>query len=142
MARLEVKKLFRYFPTKSAFDAVTKALDANNNTYLDGEGHVVVGKPEILWDDLCFIEVYPITSCFASRKIYTHGVFYGCADISNTITIAQAKAAQLHGLADALDVGETIDRIGEEATVENVLDKLNEGSTTQPPTEEPEETNS
>lgn len=128
---VELRKLFKYFPTRAAFDAVTKALDANNDKYLDKKGNVVEGTPEILWDDLCFIEVYPITSCFATRKIYTHGIFYGCADISNTITVAQAKETQLHGLADALDVGETIDKIGENATVENVLEKLNEGTTQQ-----------
>ena len=119
-------KLFRYFPTKSRFDITSKALDANNNSYLDAEGHIVYGTPEIKWQDICFIEDWTLTSYLSTKKIYTHGEFYGCCSIDDTITLSYAYENNVHGLADALDVAQTIKDIGKNATVENVMEKLNE----------------
>jgi hypothetical protein len=116
-------KLFRYFSTKSRFDITSKALDANNDSYLDHEGNIVYGTPEIKWQDICFIENWNLTSYLSTKKIYTHGQFYPCCD-NETITLSYALENNVHGLADALDVAQTIKDIGKNATVENVIDVL------------------
>ena len=123
-----LNKLFRYFPTKSRFDIASKALDANNNSYLDAEGHIVYGTPEVKWQDICFIEDWKLTSYLSTKKIYTHGEFYGCCSIDDTITLSYAYENNVHGIPDALDVAQTIKDIGKNATVENVMDVLKDES--------------
>lgn len=121
-----LNKLFRYFPTKSRFDIATKALDANNDTYLDREGNIVYDTPEVKWEDICFIEDWALTSYLSTKKIYTHGQFYGCCSIDDAITLSYAYENNVHGIPDALDVAQTIKDIGKNATVENVIGVLDD----------------
>lgn len=119
-------KFLKYFKTKSVFDTFTKALDSDDDSYKDSEGNIVFGTPEIKWQDICFIEEYKITSYIYGHKIYTHGKYYNCGDIDDAINLSYALDNNVHGLADALDVAQTIRDIGKNATVENVLAVLRE----------------
>ena len=61
-------KPFKYVPSLSVFDSLKVSTSELDSGYANGDGLEVIGKPEILWENICFIE--------AEKLIWTHGEFY------------------------------------------------------------------
>ena len=63
-----LQKLFKYFPNKEAFDSVKVSAIEDDSSYIIGDSALVVGTPDILWENIVFIE--------EEHLIWTHGEFY------------------------------------------------------------------
>lgn len=60
-------RLFKYFDTLETFTSKKISAIEDNTAYLNGN-LTVVGTPEILWEDICFIE--------AEQIVWTHGTIF------------------------------------------------------------------
>jgi hypothetical protein len=61
-------KAFKYVDSLEVFNSKKVSAMADNSAYVIGDSVPVIGTPEILWENICFIEL--------ERLIWTHGIFY------------------------------------------------------------------
>jgi len=61
-------KAFKYIDSLTVFNTKKVATIEGNTEYAIGDSVPVIGTPEILWENICFIE--------NEKLIWTHGVFY------------------------------------------------------------------
>jgi len=61
-------KPFKYVPSLSVFDSLKVSTSELDSGYANGDGLEVIGEPDILWENICFIE--------EEKLIWTHGEFY------------------------------------------------------------------
>lgn len=80
--------IFKYFDTLDKFNTKKVSTGPTNEAYKIGDGMTIVGDPEVLWKDICFIE--------DKQAIWNHGQFYSNLNAINTelnnisLTVAQA----------------------------------------------------
>jgi len=65
-------KLFKYIPNKKVFDTLKISSNELDSGYIIGNSIETIGTPEILWENICFIE--------EEKLIWTHGSFYNQDD--------------------------------------------------------------
>lgn len=63
-----IQHIFKYIPSISIFNTKKVSSGPTNEGYYIGESTEQIGKPDILWTDICFIE--------NEKLIWTHGEFY------------------------------------------------------------------
>lgn len=61
-------KAFKYIPNKAKFNTLKISADSMDSGYTIGDSAITIGKPDILWENICFIE--------NEKLIWTHGEFY------------------------------------------------------------------
>ena len=61
-------KPFKYVASLSVFDSLKVSTSELDSGYKNGDGLEVIGTPDILWENICFIE--------EEKLIWTHGEFY------------------------------------------------------------------
>jgi len=61
-------KPLKYINSKDKFDTLKISTSELNAGYIIGDSSEQIGKPDILWENICFIE--------DEHLIWTHGVFY------------------------------------------------------------------
>lgn len=61
-------KPFKYIPSLTVFNSLKVSANALDSGYKNGDGLEVIGTPDILWENICFIE--------SEKLIWTHGEFY------------------------------------------------------------------
>ena len=61
-------KPFKYIPSKNVFNTLKVSALSDDGAYTIGDSAIVIGTPEIRWENICFIE--------NERLIWTHGAFY------------------------------------------------------------------
>ena len=74
-----LNKAFKFFSSRSVFNTKKISTSASNTAYMiGGTGNQVIGDPEILWENICFID--------DEKIIWTHGQFYAStAELTNLI---------------------------------------------------------
>lgn len=82
-----MRKFHKYFASAAIFLSKKISAGPDNDTYYDGED-IVYGDPEILWDDICFIE--------NTHEVWTHGVIWcsGADEIVMATPTEEAEALQ------------------------------------------------
>ena len=88
-------KPFKYFDTLTRFNTKKVSTNKNDSAYRIGNGLEIVGDPEILWNDLCFIE--------DKQMIWNHGDFFldlseikdDITDIQNTLSGVENLLSQI-----------------------------------------------
>ena len=63
-----IQHIFKHIPSIFVFNTKKVSSGPTNEGYYIGESSEQIGKPDILWTDICFIE--------SEKLIWTHGVFY------------------------------------------------------------------
>ena len=49
-------KAFKYIPNKAKFNTLKISADSMDSGYTIGDSPITIGKPDILWENICFIE--------------------------------------------------------------------------------------
>lgn len=65
-------KAFKYVTDKELFNTLKVSASKDDSSYIIGDSAITIGTPDILWENICFIE--------KERLIWTHGVFYNQDD--------------------------------------------------------------
>ncbi len=76
-------KAFKYIPSIEVFNTLKVSVDDTDTLYTIGSAPQTFGTPEILWENICFIEL--------EKLIWTHGAFY-CTDDYVRFTDAEILA--------------------------------------------------
>lgn len=65
---ISLNKFFKYIDNIATFNTLKVSNNENDTEYVIGDGAPIFGTPEVLWENICFIE--------QERLIWTHGAFY------------------------------------------------------------------
>ena len=69
MINIVMRKILKYFETKQIFTSKKISTSSANDEYIDPvTGYTVIGDPEVLWDDICFIG--------DTKEAWTHGEYW------------------------------------------------------------------
>jgi len=61
-------KAFKYIPSMTVFNTLKISVSSLDISYKINNGVEVIGTPDVLWENICFIEL--------EKLIWTHGNFY------------------------------------------------------------------
>ena len=90
MINIVMRKILKYFETKQIFTSKKISASSANDEYIDPvTGYTVIGDPEVLWDDICFIE--------DTKEAWTHGEYW--ISEPSFVEIEDGGSASSHALS-------------------------------------------
>ena len=117
-------KIFKYVETLEIFNTIKVSADKSDTLYVIGNSVSVFGTPEILWEDICFIE--------DKHLIWTHGHFYNKDEYDKLNSLdekVKSNENELKGFKDvyAATVALIMNRVtGNTEAIEEHEEKINE----------------